>query len=185
MSEALFALAGAIIGVLGAVLASLVQSRREDRRLRRESLRITCADFTSAIARMKYLATEMHLRGIDEELETRMRSAHEETRVGFERLRLLTTSMEAQEAARYSLRHAVGLWLLVQGKGPRPDEKERGPLVELDDRLRDLYAAVRRELGVAHPERVFREPDHLRRLPTAVPNPADTEMTGNPVAETT
>src|ERR1700733_9776752 len=107
MSEALFALAGAIIGVLGAVLSSLVQSKREDRRLRRESLRTTCADFTAAIARMKYLATEMHLRGIDEELETRMRSAHDETRVGFERLRLLTTSIEAQEAARYSLRHAV------------------------------------------------------------------------------
>ena len=60
----------------------------------------------------------MHLRGPDKELRGRMRTAHEEARVGFERLRLITTSMEAQEAARYALRHAVGLWLLVDGKGP-------------------------------------------------------------------
>ncbi len=140
-------------------------------------MRTTCADFTAAIARMKYLATEMHLRGLDGDLLDRMRSAHEEARVGFERLRLITTSMEAQEAARYSLRHALGLCLLVEGKQPRPDELERGPLVELDERLRDLYVAVRRELGVAHAESVFREPDPLLRLPTLTePEAPSTEI---------
>lgn len=165
MTAALFALAGAVLGILGTLVTSLVQSRHEDRRMSRESLRTSCADFTAAIARMRYLATEMHLRGLDDELQGRMRSAHEDARVGFERLRLITTSVEAQEAARYALRHALGLWRLVEGQEPRPDERARGPLVELDDRLTDLYEAVRRELGVAHPDRVFREPERLLRLP--------------------
>jgi hypothetical protein len=93
-----------------------------------------------------------------------MRASHEEATVCCERLRLVATSMAAQEAARYALRYALGLWLQVQGRGPRADEMERGPLLELNDRLRDLYIAVRRELGVEHSDEVFTEP-FLQRLP--------------------
>jgi hypothetical protein len=69
------------------------------------------------------------------------------------------------------LRYALGLWLQVQGREPRPDETARGPLLELNDRLRDLYVAVRRELGVEHASEVFAEP-FLQRLPTR-PEPED------------
>lgn len=165
MTEALFALAGVALGVLGTAITAILLSSREDRRLRRESLRTTCADFTAAIARMRFLATQIHLDGADADLTSRMRESHETATVCCERLRLVTTSMAAQEAARYALRYALGLWLQVQGRDPRADERERGPLLELNDRLRDLYIAVRRELGVAHPAEVFAEP-FLQRLPT-------------------
>ena len=146
-------------------MTGVLLSKREDRRRERDSLRETCADFTAAIARMRFLAAQIHLYGPDADLDARMRQAHEEATVGCERLKLLMTSLAAQEAARYAVRYALGLWLQVQGREPRPDERERGPLLELNDRLRDLYIAVRRELGVAHPEDVFTEP-FLQRLPT-------------------
>ena len=134
------------LGVIGTAITGMLLSSREDRRLRRESIRTTCADFTAAIARMRFLATQIHLNGADAELTTRIGEAHEEATVGCERLRLVTTSMEAQEAARYALRYGLGLWLQVQGRPPRPDETERSPLLQLNDRLHDLYVGCGRAL---------------------------------------
>jgi hypothetical protein len=57
----------------------------------------------------------------------------------------------------------------VQGRELSADEWQRGPLLELNDLLRDLYVAVRRELGMAHPDDEFTEP-FLHRLP-AWPEP--------------
>ena len=39
------------------------------------------------------------------------------------------------------------------------DEEERGPLMMLMDKLRELVAAVRNEIGVPHPDDVYKEPD--------------------------
>jgi hypothetical protein len=171
MTEAFSALAGVVRGALGTSITGMLLSGREDRRLHGESLRATCADFTAAIARMRYLATQIHLNGADAELTSRMHEAYEEATVCCERLRLIATSIEAQAAARYALRYALGLWLQVQGREPMPDEAARGPLLELNDRLWDLYVAVRRELGVEHASEVFAEP-FLQRLPTR-PEPED------------
>jgi uncharacterized membrane protein YccC len=73
MTQAVFALAGVVLGALGTSITGVLLSGREDRRLHRESLRTTCADFTAAIARMRFLATQIYLNGADAELTSRMR----------------------------------------------------------------------------------------------------------------
>lgn len=45
------------------------------------------------------------------------------------------------------------------GKPPREDERDRGPLIMLNDSLIALYAGVRREIGTPHPEDIYREPE--------------------------
>ncbi len=95
-----------------------------------------------------------------------LRSAHGEARAQYERLRLTATSLKTQQEARYALRYAVGLWRQVEGRVPRPDEQQRSPLHQLEERLLALYGEVRAELGVPNARLVFSEPDDLRHLPT-------------------
>jgi hypothetical protein len=159
MSEAFFAIAGALVGVLGAMAIELVRASSENNRHRREALRAACADLTVAIAGMKTVA--FHLRddpknaGVQQQFE----DAHMSARAAYERLRLTAASHTAQEAGRRALRHAYGLRLVAQGQALRPDEVARGPSLLLQDALMSLYAEVRRELGVPRPGDVFREPD--------------------------
>ena len=77
----------------------------------------------------------------------------------YERLRLTAASGDAQKAARYVLRYAYGLLRQIEGKLPRDDEKERGPLMMRQHSLTTLVAEVRREIGVPHADDVYREPD--------------------------
>jgi hypothetical protein len=52
MTAAIFALAGTLIGVFGTLAVALARSRAEDKRSHRDALRLACADFTAAVARM-------------------------------------------------------------------------------------------------------------------------------------
>jgi hypothetical protein len=165
MKEALFALAGTALGLLGTLLTDVRRSRREDLRERREALRTACADFAVALSRLRQLCYDRHAEGPNAGLLARAREVHGEARAQYERLRLCTDSSKAQEEARYALRHALAFWRQVEESSYRHDEHERSPLQQLEDRLSALYAEVRRELGVPHPHRVFPEPEHLRHLP--------------------
>ena len=59
MSEAWFALAGALVGVLGTLASDHLRGRREERATQRALIRSACADFTSAIARIRSLAFDL------------------------------------------------------------------------------------------------------------------------------
>jgi hypothetical protein len=168
MAAAIFALLGAMLGVVGTLATERSRARAEDSRSRREALRLTCADFTSAIARMRSLAMDLMRNPADSDLLTFMRAADLDARVNYERLRLTSTSREVQEAGRRTLRYTWGLVREVQGKPPREDEVERGPLMLSHESLLELYAAVRRELGVPRANDVYREPDEW-----LVPTPGD------------
>ena len=159
MVAAIFALAGALIGVLGAFVVELVRTRTENLRLRQEALRLACADFTTAVARMWNLAVELTAKPADIELANSFHEAHREARMHYERLRLTAASGNAQKAARYALRYAYGLLRQIEGKSLRDDERERGPLVMLQHSLATLTTEVRREIGVPHADDVYREPD--------------------------
>jgi hypothetical protein len=157
MTAAIFALAGTLIGVLGTLTVELAHQRTEDKRSHREAVRLACADFTAAVARMVNLAIE--LKDPDSAQIDRMREAHLETRVGYERLRLISGSRDVQEAGRYVLRYTFGLLRRAEGKPPRHDELKHSPRMLLQDWLMKLYVAVRKEIGVPHPQDVYREPD--------------------------
>ena len=158
MTAAIFALAGTLLGVLGTLAIELVRSRTNDLRSRREALRLACADFTAAVARIWNLSFEVRSEHATPELMNSMRDTHREARVLYERLRLTAVSQDVQKAGRHALRYAYGLLRQAEGKALREDEQQRGPLIMLDESLMSLYAAVRREIGMPHPDDVYQEP---------------------------
>jgi hypothetical protein len=170
MTAAIFALAGTLLGVLGTLAVELTRTRAGDVRARREALRLACADFTTAVARMRNLANEsMRNRAGAAQIDL-MREAHREARVHYERLRLTATSREVQKAGRHVLRYAYGLLRQMEGEPPRDDERERGPLMMFHDWLMILYAEVRRELRLPQADNVYREPDEW--VGPTVPQPS-------------
>lgn len=158
MAAAIFALVGALIGALSAFSGELVRARVENRRLRQEALRLTCADFTAAVSRMWNLALELQAKPADTELTRSFHETFWEVRMHYERLRL-TASGGVQKEARYVLRYAYGLLRERRGLPPRDDERESGPFMMLQRSLIMLVGEVRSEIGVSHADEVFREPD--------------------------
>ncbi|MEO1174307.1 MAG: hypothetical protein AAFX94_19980, partial [Myxococcota bacterium] len=139
-----------------------------ERRASRLSFRSACAMFGSAIAAMKQAAFD-HLKGPKEGAEDRFLAAHTSARSSYELIRLSSNSVEAQEAARFAIRYALGFWRTASGHQPREDEAKRGPLVELEDKMTELYRAVRAELGMR--KGVFSEPVDL--LPSSEEDESD------------
>jgi hypothetical protein len=119
MAAALFALAGALIGALRAFGVELVRARVENRRLRQEALRLTCADFTAAVSHMWNLALELKAKPADTQLTSSFHKTFWEARMHYERLRL-TASGQVQKEARYVLRYAYGLLREREGLPPTP-----------------------------------------------------------------
>jgi hypothetical protein len=156
---AIFALAGTLLGVLGTLAVELTRARAGDVRARREALRLACADFTTAVARMRNLAIDLMRKPGDVELINAMSEAHRDARAHYERLRLTATSKDVQRAGRHVLRYAYGLLRQAVGEPLRDDERERGPLMMFHDWLMILYAEVRRELRLPQADDVYREPD--------------------------
>jgi hypothetical protein len=120
LSEGIFALAGALVGVLGTVLVAAVGVRADDRRTSREALRTACTDFTTQAARIRRLshAIDMHPEQ-QAQLRPRLDEALVEARAGYERLRLTAESRTAQEAARYVL-HAGWALQATAAVEPKP-----------------------------------------------------------------
>jgi hypothetical protein len=159
MAAAIFALAGALIGALSAFGVELVRARVENRRLRQEALRLTCADFAAAVSHMWNLALELKAKPADTKLTSSFHETFWEARMHYERLRLTAASGGVQKEARYVLRYAYGLVREREGLPPRDDERESGAFMMLQHSLIKLVGEVRSEIGVAHAGEVFREPD--------------------------
>jgi hypothetical protein len=160
MTAAIFALIGTVVGVLGTALTQLIKARADDKKARRDNLRLMCADFATAVAQIKELACEVIEKRADSDPDawTAINKAHVEARGYFESLRLIS-SFPVQESSRLTLRYTYGLMQEAEGKPPREDEKEQGPLKLYYINLTKLYIAVRRELSIPKPEDVFRDPD--------------------------
>lgn len=171
MTAAIFALIGTALGILGTLTVELVRARTVNVSSRREALRLACADFTASVARMRALAMESIHNRPDADLMSLMHEAHREARIHYERLRLTAVSQDVQEAGRYVLRYAYGLLRQMEGKPPRDDEREHGPIKMLHNSLITLYAAARRETGVPHADDVYREPDEWLGNPGPKPTP--------------
>jgi hypothetical protein len=157
VAAAIFALMGTLVGVLGTLAVELARSRRESVREQRDALRLACVDFTTAIARAANMAVD--IEHPDEIQLSRMRDAHLEARICYERLRLTAASPEIQKAGRHVLRYSFGTVRQAEGRSPRSDELDRSPVMLLQDWLIVLYAKVRQELGVPQAQEVYREPD--------------------------
>ena len=92
MSEALFALAGTALGILGTVLADGLRARREDERARREALLRVCTEFIAAVSRLRDVAFNINEHPDEPGIRDRARQANEDVRVCYEQLRLLSSA---------------------------------------------------------------------------------------------
>jgi hypothetical protein len=159
MSEAFFALAGALIGVLGGVLTAAFGARAEDRRANREALRAVCTDFATATARVRRLSFELRRDPDNSSLILRVEEALTDARASYERLRLTTESYSAQEAARHVVHFSN--WMSWSARKKREDFEEAH--AEFHRWTKQLYEEMRRELGVKRPTSVYTDP--LEGLP--------------------
>jgi hypothetical protein len=129
VSEAVFALVGALVGVTGALATEVVRARRDDVRQRRRDLLSSCVDFTAAVMAVRQIAWNLCTFGSSERGQTELTEADSVMRTAFQRLRLVSTRVETQEAARYAVRYAHGLARLTRGRPLREDETETHPVV--------------------------------------------------------
>jgi hypothetical protein len=176
MAAAIFALMGTIVGALGTLTVELARNRTENVRARREALLLACADFTTAVARTLNLA--LNYEPPDDTQINKMREAHQEARICYERLRLTAASLEVQEAGRHVLRYTFGVIRQAEGRSPRNDELERGPVMLYQDWLMTLYVKVRQEIGVPQAQGVYREPDEWI-APLHIRSPKENNDTGD------
>ncbi len=154
MAAAFFALAGALIGVVGTLLTALVGARREERRTRTATLRQACAEFLTEASRFRDLSHELHVEPERADLREAAVDAHIRTRASYARLRLTSESVATQEAGRWLLHYGYWQWQAAIG-GPA-DFREAQRLG--DEWTMTLFLSARRELGLRRAADVFMEP---------------------------
>ncbi len=157
MSAALYALAGTVIGGLGAVLADAVRARRDTRRVAREALRVVCSDFTAQLTRARR-CSQIHHRGpegpLDQEIWQQLQVTFTEARTYYERMLITASSAAIQEAARNALHYTYWMWRMAGTEGPDFMDAEAQALRW----SKKLYIEVRRELGIKNAENVYEDP---------------------------
>ena len=174
MDPAVVAVIGAAVGGLAATANNLVGVRAKARsdldQKRQEMLREACADFSTSLIRMRSLSWTLKELRVDgasgsadaAAVRTEIRTAHQESQLGFERVRMLSTSTDTQLAGRYSLRHAWAIWQEAEsGIDPRAaDYPHQTPGERFNEKLSTFYVESRRELGLRVPESVIAELQH-------------------------
>jgi hypothetical protein len=166
MSQALFALAGAIVGVLGTVLTTLVGARHEEQRTWRESLRSVAANLITEVSLLRDLSYQLRGDPDDPDLRHDAEQAHMRARGFQEQLRLTSKSKATQEAGRRLIHNVYYLWRSTQG-GPA-DFREASKA--LDEWLTKLYVATRKELGLGASD-VYEDPVGGLPIPRAQTDP--------------
>ncbi len=154
MSQALFALAGAIVGVLGTVLTALAGARHEERRIWRETLRSVAASLTTEVSLLRDLSHQLRGDPDNSDLQRAAEQAQMRARGFQEQLRLISRSKETQEAGRWVIHNGYHQWRATQGGRGDFWEARRA----LDRWLTKLYAETRKELGLGSSE-VYEDPD--------------------------
>lgn len=162
MSQAFFAIAGTIVGVLGTVLTTLVGARHEERRAWRENLRTVCASLISEVSQLRDLSHQLKWDPDNEELQQAAQKAHSRARGFQEQLRLTSKSRATQEAGRWLMHSVYHQWRATQG-GRSDFWAARN---DLDKWLTKLYAEARRELGL-DPSGVYEDPERGLPVPGA------------------
>jgi hypothetical protein len=169
MSQALFAIAGAIVGVLGTVLTALVGARHEQRRVWRETLRSVVANLANEISLLRDLSHQLRGDPKNPDLRRAAEEAHAKARGFQEQLRLTSQSVATQEAGRWLLHSAYYQWRATQGGRSDFWESRKS----LDVWLTRLYIEARKELGLKA-SNVYEDP------PGGLPIPG---VTGKPSVE--
>jgi hypothetical protein len=161
MPQALYALAGTVIGILGTVLVDMVRARRDDRSRSQVALRDACSDFAAQVARVRRYSLRLRREPQNHEFSSLLETAFTEARAYYERLFITAESLATQEAARHVI-HFTNLMVRAAGM-------ERTGFLEAETQMFNwsarLYAEVRRELGLKHPDNVYKDPSDGLPMP--------------------
>ena len=163
MSAAFFALAGALIGVVGTLLTTLIGARQQERRTRTDTLRQACTEFLTEVSRLRDLSHELRGEPGHADLRERTASAHISARASYARLRLTSESVATQEAGRLLLHYGYWQWQAAIGGSADFHEAQRLG----DEWTMTLFVAARRELGLKRATDVFIEPAGGLPVPAA------------------
>lgn len=156
-STILLVVLGAVVGVVPAVTVERLRSR-DARQTRTTELTLErTTEFTRAARRLR-ARSEAYGSNPSEANLGSILTAHEDLWVAFEGL-VMVASVEVQEAAREVLHHAYSVRKeYEEGVDPRADTYPgTSPRGRLMASLRPYYVAVRRELGVLEPDRLYAE----------------------------
>jgi len=153
MAAALFALGGALVGVLGTVLTELVRGHRDDRKFRQEELRTVCADLATEVIRLQDMSHELRKTPDDVQLQNTAQEVHSRAHALQERLRLTSRSVATQEAGRWLIHCVYHQWRSTQG-GPGEFWQARDGVREW---LTKLHNEARKELGLGDSS-VYQDP---------------------------
>jgi hypothetical protein len=119
VDHALVAIIGAAVGGIAATANNLIgvraKARTDVEQKRQEMFRTACADYSAALVStrslswtLKELVREGHSGSTEAtEVRAQIRTAREQSQVGYERVRMLSESVETQLAARYCLCHGT------------------------------------------------------------------------------
>ena len=162
MSEAFFVIAGAIVGVLGTVLTTLVGARHEEQRIWREALRSVCANLTAQVSELQDLSHQLRRTPGNPDLQQAAEQAHTRARGFYEQLRLTSKSAATQEASRWVIHCIYYQWRATQGG--RGDFWESRKALEMW--LIKLYIEARKELGLGASD-VYKDPEGGLPIPVA------------------
>lgn len=154
MSQAFFAIAGAIVGVLGTVLTTWVGARHEERRIWRETLRSVVASLASEVSLLRDISHQLRREPDNQELRQAAEQTHARARGYQEQLRLTSSSVATQEAGRWLIHSVYYQWKAAQGLRGDFWAARRA----VDEWLTKLYVAARKELGLEG-TKVYEDPD--------------------------
>ena len=151
MLAAFFALAGALVGVVGSAVADAMREKRELRRRNQDELRSTCADFTSQLGRVRRYLFAVQDEPQNEELWKLIDSAFTEARAHNERLLITAESAATQEAADRVIACTSGMIRARKMQSGEYSEFRN----EFDRWLEKLYVSIREELGLRNPANLY------------------------------
>lgn len=153
MYAAFYALAGALIGVLGSVLVDIIHERRGVKHRNQGELRIICSEFNSQVTRVRRNLGRLRHEPQNESIWELVEASFTEARSHHERLLITSELIATQEAARHVLHF---IYWMIQAQRTHSNDLEECR-VECNKWQRRLYIEVRRELGVKHPTNVYLE----------------------------
>jgi hypothetical protein len=150
MSQALFAIAGTIVGVLGTIVANvatnLINAKREDVKAWQEALRSVVSELTSEVLKVRGLSHRLREYPEDKDLLLSIQLAFSRATTLRHQLRLISKSRATQEAGHQLSHYVYWVWRVARGDGGPADfdVANEGTYVWMTK----LYIEVRKELGL-------------------------------------
>lgn len=146
-------IAGSVLTFAFDFIRGRSQRRYEDQAEYRRSLRDASADLAASLTTYTWTAANVGsspTQGQRAEID----QLHQQARIAYERVRLLSDSVEVQEHGRMALRHAYAIKEVAAGRAdPRPDGVR--PRDRFDAAFTAFLESVRCELGMANPGNLF------------------------------